>query len=250
MLAALDNDDRQAFFATLMAAPLYLPQTVPDAATATDARAEDYLTFVSGEVTYLLVFTSLETLQACVGDVANGYVESDYDTLRSGLAGTELRLGFNMGTPVDAWLDVESLARAAAGDIAVATGLEMAELIQLSDPANADAVDAAAEEDLEEYVDEYITGLVSGDVLVVSQEGRWRIAPIEGVPSVEVYSAPGLAPPGTATTTVPFLTLVATWPPSAEQLAVNPGTPLAFNLPAELLTAFARQAQILPPKTN
>jgi hypothetical protein len=250
LLAALDRDDRQEFFRTLMTAPLFLPQTVTDPDTATEARAEDYVTFDSGEVTYLLAFTSVETLEVCVGHIANGYVESDYDTLRVGLADSDLQLGFNLGTPIDAWLDPESVARAAAGEIAVPTGAEMAELMELTDPANAAAVDAAAEQELEAYVDDYITGLVDGDVLVVADRGTWRIAPVEGVPTIEVYSAAEHAPPGTPTTTAPFLDVVARWPAGAEQLTVNPGTPLAFSLPAEVLAAFAEQANLTSPENN
>jgi hypothetical protein len=245
MLAALDRDDRQEFFLTLMTAPLYLPQNVADPETAIDAQTEDYITFVSGEVTYLLVFTSVETLRECVGHVANGYVESDYETLRAGLVGSDLRLGFNLGTPIDAWLDVDSLARAAAGDIDVPTGLEMAELIDLTENAE------SAEEEVEAYVDDYITGLIDGNVLVLAEpRGTWRITPVDGVPTIVVYSGAEQAPPGASTSTVPFQTVVANWPAGAEQLVVNPDTPLAFSLPADVLIAFAEHAQIVPPNTN
>ncbi len=247
LLAALEKDDRPAFFTVLMAAPLFLPQSVADPETATGANPEDYVTFVSGEVTYLLAFTSLEALQAGVGDVANGYVESDYETLRSGLAGTDLQLGFNLGTPIDAWLDVESVARAAAGEIEVPTGREMSELMEITDPANSDAVDEAAQRELEAFVDEYLTGVVTGDVLVASRNGAPRIAPVEGVPSVTAYSATEHVAPGTMTTSMPFLELVTKWPAGAEQLAVNPDTALAFALPAEVLAAFARYTPMLSP---
>lgn len=246
-MEALKKDDRPAFFTILMTAPLFLPQSVADPDTATGANPEDYVTFVSDEVTYLLAFTSLEALREGVGEVANGYVESDYGTLRSGLAGTGLQLGFNLGTPIDAWLDVESVARAAAGEIEVPTGREMSELLAITDPANSDAVDDAAQRELEAFVDEYLTGVVTGDVLVASRNGAPSVAPVEGVPSVTAYSAAEHVAPGTMTTSMPFLELVKTWPAGAEQLAVNPGTPLAFGLPADVLHAFARYAPTLPP---
>jgi hypothetical protein len=246
LLAALGRDDRQEFFVILMTSPLYLPQTVANPDTATEANAEDYLTFVSRDITYLLVFTSVETLQLSVGDIANGYVESTYDTLRVGLVDTKVQLGFNMGTPIDAWLDADSVARAAAGEIAVPTGQEMSELMELANPANAAAVEAATQQEINTYVDDYITGLISGAVLVPLEGGAWRVRPVDGVPTLEVYSAAEHAPPGALTSTVPFESVVANWPESADVLTVNPGTPLQFSLPAEVVEAFAEEAQIRP----
>lgn len=246
MLAALEKDDRAAFFTILMAAPLYLPQSVADPTTTTEASADDYVTFVSGDVTYLLVFTSLEGLQAGVGDAANGYVESNFDTLRAGLAGTDVRLGFNLGAPIDAWVDIESMVRAAAGEIAVPTGLEMTQLLQITDPANADKVEELAQEEIDDYVDEYINGLINGDVLVVARNGRLEVTPAEHGPTVVMYSDADFVPEGTATQSMSFLQLVAAWPTDADVLAVNPGTPLEFSLPAEALTPFAQSLETMP----
>jgi hypothetical protein len=246
MLAALRRDDRQEFFTILMRAPLYMPQSAADPDNATEARAEDYLTFVSRDVTYLLIFTSVETLQLCVGHLANGYVESTFETLRVGLIGSGIRLGFNMGTPIDAWLDADSVARAAAGEIAVPTGREMTELMELASPANAAAVEAATQQEIDTYVDDYITGLINGSVLVPLEGGAWRVRPVDGVPTLEVYSAAEHAPPGALTSTVPFESVVANWPESADLLTVNPGTPLQFSLPADVLAAFAEEAHIRP----
>lgn len=241
LVAALNRNDRQEFFTVVMAAPLYLPLAISDPTTVDNANPEDYLTFVSGEVTYLLMFTSLETLQAVVGDVANGYVESDYETVRASLAGSQLFLGINLGTPIDAWIDVESVAKAAGGEIVVPTGLEMAEIMELTDPANAEAVESAAEEELENYVADYIDQLVDGDVLVAADSGVWRITPVDGIATIVAYSTAETVPPGTPTVTLPFLELVSGWPAAAEQLSVNPDTPLAFILPAAVLTVFAHQ---------
>lgn len=246
MLAALGRDDRSEFFTILMTSPLYLPQTVADPDSTTEANAEDYLTFVSRDVTYLLVFTSVETLRLSVGHIANGYVESTYDTVRIGLVDSKIQLGFNMGTPIDAWLDADSVARAAAGEIAVPTGREMSELMELASPANAAAVEAATKQEIDTYVDEYITGLIHGDALVPLEGGSWRVSPVGGVPTLEVYSAAEYAPPGLLTSKVPFQAVVANWPPTADQLTVNPGTSLEFSLPADVLEAFAEQAQLKP----
>lgn len=244
---AATKDDRAGFFTILMSAPLYLPQLVDDPDTATGASTEDYVTFTIGDVTYLLAFTSLDTLQASLGDAANGYVESDYETLRAGLAGTDLQIGFNLGTPIDAWLDAESLARAAAGEIVVPTGKEMSELLEIADPANAEAVEEAADAELEAFVDDYLTRIVTGDVLVASLNGAPLVKPVNGVPSVEAYSEEQYVPAGTATTLIPFLQLVAKWPPTAQQLAVNPGTPLEFVLPAEVITSFSQYIPVIAP---
>lgn len=239
LVTALNRDDRQEFFTVVMGAPLFVPLTIAD--PGEPGGQEDYLTFVSGEVTYLLVFTSLETLQAVVGDSANGYIESDFETVRESLSGSGLYLGFNLGTPIDAWLDADSVARAAAGEIDIPTGLEMAQIMELTDPANEEAVEAATEQELENYVAEYIDRLVEGDVWVAAHRDVFRITPVEGVPTVEAYSTGESVPDGTDTVTVPFLQLVSRWPAAAQQLSVNPGTPLAFVLPAGMLTSFARQ---------
>ena len=42
-----------------------------------------------------------------------------------------------------------------------------------------------------------------------------------------------------STVTVAFSALAAGWPRDAEMLSVNPDTPLAFTMPAEIIEAFA-----------
>jgi hypothetical protein len=249
LLAAVERDDRQEFFRILTRAPLFLPQTVNDPAAAEGAApaAENFITYAAGEATYLLAYTSVDSLRATVGHLANGYVQSDYSELRQNLTGQEVQVAFNLGTPIDAWLDVESVARAAAGDLTVPTGPEMAELLEVEDPANAEAIEAAAEQELVNYVDEYITGLITENVLVASDGARWRVRPVDGVPTVEVYSKPEFVPPDTQTVEIPFAALVDNWPPAAEQLSVNPDTPLAFAMPGEVIEAFAAVA---PPEPS
>jgi hypothetical protein len=246
MLAAIESDDRQEFFRILTRVPLFLPQTVNDPATADGATpaAENFITYTVGETVYLLAFTSVDSLRSSVGHLANGYVQSDYAELRQNLGDQEVQVAFNLGTPIDAWMDVDSVARAAAGDLTVPTGPEVATLMEVEDPANEEAVEAAAEQELANYVDEYVTGLVRENVLVASDGAAWRIAPVDGVPTVVVYSKPEFVPAGTSTVEVPFNTLVDNWPPNAEQLSVNPGTPLEFAMPGEVIDAFAA---IAPP---
>jgi hypothetical protein len=257
LLAALERDDRQEFFRTLARVPLYVPQTVPDPAVTTRADPENFVTYTVGDVTYLLVYTSVDTLRDCVGEVANGYVETEYGELREKLAAEGVRLAFNMGTPIDAWLDVESVARAAAGHIDVPTGPEMAELLELQDPANAAAVEAAVEQELVNYVDEYIDGLLGGSVLVESRTPvrtenpdeipdesglppgfAWSIKQVDGVGTIQVFSSPEFVPPGTTTVPVAFRALVAAWPDTDVQLSINPETPLGFVMPGEVVKAF------------
>jgi len=81
-------------------------------------------------------------------------------------------------------------------------------------------------------------------VLVVSEGSAWRIRPVDGVPTIEVYSRADFVPAGTPTVEVPFTRVVENWPAGAEQLSVNPDTPLAFAMPGEVLDAFAA---IAPP---
>jgi hypothetical protein len=244
MLAAIERDDRQEFFRILTRVPLFLPQAVNDPAAADGATpaAENFITYTVGETTYMLAYTSVASLRTSVGHIANGYVQSDYGELRANLVEQDIQVAFNLGTPIDAWLSVESVAKAAAGDLTVPTGPEMATLMEIEDPANAEAVDAAVEQELADYVDEYITGLIRENVLVVSDGSAWRITPVDGVPTIEVYSRADFVPAGTPTVEVPFTRVVENWPPGAEQLSVNPDTPLAFAMPGEVLDAFAAVA--------
>jgi hypothetical protein len=248
LLAAIERDDRQEFFRILTRVPLFLPQTVSDPAGADGAAPapENFITYTAGEATYLLAFTSVDSLRSSVGHIANGYVQSDYAELRQNLTDQNIQVAFNLGTPIDAWLDVESVAKAADGDLTVPTGPEMAVLMEVEDPANAEAIDEAVEQELTGYVDEYITGLITQRVLVASDGAAWRIRPVDGTPTIEVYSKPEFVPPGTPTVEIPFTTLVQNWPPGAEQLSVNPDTPLAFAMPGEVIDAFAAVA---PPTT-
>jgi hypothetical protein len=252
LLAAIERDDRQEFFRILARVPLFLPQTVRDPAAADGAApaAENFVTYATNEATYLLAFTSVESLQSSVGHIANGYVQSDYAELRQNLTGQDIQVAFNLGTPIDAWLDVESVAKAADGDLTVPTGPEMAVLMEVEDPANAEAIEEAVEQELVNYVDEYITGLITQNVLVVGDGTGWRIRPVDGQPTVEAYSKPEFVPPGTPTVEVPFMALVRNWPPGAEQLSVNPDTPLAFAMPGEVIEAFVGVAAPMPPATD
>jgi len=179
LLDAIERDDRQEFFRILMRVPLFLPQAVndPTAADGAAPAAENFITYTAGETTYMLAYTSVESLRSSVGEIANGYVQSDYAELRANLVEQDIQVAFNLGTPIDAWLDVESVAKAAAGDLTVPTGPEMATLMEIEDPANAEVIDAAVEQELVDYVDEYITGLIRENVLVVSEGSAWRIRP-------------------------------------------------------------------------
>lgn len=249
LLAAIERDDRQEFFRILTRVPLFLPQTVRDPGTAQGSApaAENFVTYTTGETTYLLAYTSVDSLRSSVGHIANGYVQSDYGELRRNLTDQDVQLAFNLGTPIDAWLDVESVAKAAAGDLTVPTGPELEVLMEVEDPANAEAVEEAVEQELANYVDEYVTALITENVLVAGDGAAWRVRPVDGVPTVEVYSKPEFVPPDTSTVEIPFTALVSNWPPGAEQLSVNPDTPLAFTMPGEVIDAFLAIAPAIPP---
>jgi hypothetical protein len=254
LLAALGRDDRQEFFRVLSTATLYVPQQVPDPTRATQTDPANFVTYDIGDATYLLVFTSVEALRESVGQVANGYVESDYEELRAALPATGVRLAFNMGTPVDAWVDVSTVAQAAAGELIVPTAPEMADLLAIQDPANAEAVEAGVEQALNEHVEDYLDQILGGDVLVpvtrptrrpagrLPRDFPWLITQVGDVRTVEVFSEEQHVPPGTTTVKVPFTALVEAWPHRDVQLAVNPGTPLGFVLPGEAIEPFAASA--------
>jgi hypothetical protein len=124
MLDALREDDRQGFFQLVAAADLLLPQLAGDPA--------DHQRFVTSRVagiTFLPVFTSPAALIARAGSFVNAYVMTNYAELRRKWPDDSWRLAINPGTPIDAYLTVEDVMRAAIGELEVP---DMAELMAVA----------------------------------------------------------------------------------------------------------------------
>jgi hypothetical protein len=120
LLALAADDDRRGYFQLLAVSDLYLPQVVGG-----PPGPQQFVTMHVLEQTVLPVFTSVETLTAQVNGAANGYVVTNYPELRRKWPDPDWRLAINPGTPVDAYLSIETMAQAAMGELLVPTMSEM-----------------------------------------------------------------------------------------------------------------------------
>jgi hypothetical protein len=121
LLAAAAPDHRRGYFQLIAAADLYLPQIAGD----TDPE-QRFLTVHAFDQVFLPVFTSVAALAAQFGHAVNGYTVTTIAELQRKWPDPQWRLAINPGTPVDAYLSVESFTEAAMGDVVVPT---MAELV-------------------------------------------------------------------------------------------------------------------------
>ncbi|MBO0867008.1 MAG: SseB family protein [Micromonosporaceae bacterium] len=229
LLAALLEDDRRRYFQVLATAPLYLP-------IFADQGGGGGQRFVTWELfghTYLLVFTSLPALAAAVQTVADGYTTTSYRELRAKWPDPQWRLAVNPGLPIDAWVEIEALAQAAAGTRPVTAVADVIRARRSTDPQTSAGLDA------------YLRSLLDAEVLVpvteraaagfVSiEEMPWRLAPQYDQPTIEVFtSVEGLAagcPPEVKCLRRRFAEVAASWPGEQYQLVVDPGSAVSFTL--------------------
>ncbi|MEV7225651.1 SseB family protein [Polymorphospora sp. NPDC051019] len=130
MARALAADDRAGFFRIVAETTLYLPQS----ATARDEPGAQ--TFVTADLfgqTFLPVFTSMEAMLPQVTGIADAYTVTDYAELREKWPSPAWRLAVNPGTPLDAYVAVETVEEAAA--------------VRATVPDAAEALQGVAEED-------------------------------------------------------------------------------------------------------
>jgi hypothetical protein len=250
LLKALTEDDRVEFFRILATSPLYLPQVSAD-------DGADEQTFITGELfghTMLPVYTSIEALIAAVDGVADAYTTTNYAELRERWPHPEWRLAVNPGFPIDAYLAIDELAKAASGTVQVPT---VGELIVDGAAGDEDAamlldIDAALlgamrRGDPGAYIDTLLDAMVvvptarpvEDPEQLVNEEHLWRAAGTPEAPVIEVFTSAETfhaAFPGTVadvpSVTMPLVLLLGVWPDGCA-LAVNPRTDLAIDLPAE-----------------
>lgn len=134
MLLAASEDDRQAYFQLVAVVDLFLPQIAGD-----ESAEQRFLTVHAFDQVFLPVFTSVEALAGQFSGAVNGYTITNYGELRRKWPDLEWRLAINPGTPIDAYLSIESVEGAAVGDVAVPT---LAELTTAAEE------DAAVEQEL------------------------------------------------------------------------------------------------------
>ncbi len=247
MARAAAAGDRREFCRLMAEAELVLPRFAHD-----DGR--DGQQFVTASVlgeTYLLVYTSVEEMRARLPGAVDGYSMTTYAELRSRWPSPGWRLAVNAGSPLEAYVAIDAVERAAAGEVVVSTIAELVEdaRVALAAPSPVDDVESAlAAAAGEGDVDRYVAALLDAPVLVPTE---WVVAdPAEILepgfpwlrtgppeqPVIEVFTSPARlarAHPGGAPAvpvSLPFA--LAVWPADCG-LSVNPGDPTGIELASD-----------------
>lgn len=235
MAQAVAAGDRQEYFRLLALAPLYLPQRLSDVGSGAGQR------LMTGQLfghTFLFVFTSLEGLASLTAAAADGYTETTYAELRRKWPDPLWRLAVNVGSPIDAYLPVESVPAAALGEVTVPT---VAEVVAESatDEENVD-VDAYLRSLLDSVVLVPVTREVPHPNAILEPNFPWLVTGAPQAPVIEIFTAEELlaqAHPGPVPSVPVALPVVLSmWPPDHD-LALDPGTPQRLDLPADQVAA-------------
>lgn len=253
MLLAAGEDDRQSYFQLVALADLFLPQIAGD-----DSPEQRFLTVHAFDEVFLPVFTSVQALARQFAGAVNGYTMTNYSELRRKWPDPQWRLAINPGTPIDAYLSVENVERAAVGDLAVPTLAELAEAAEQDetdeqelralqaagdypedDPAAALAA-AARAGDVYGYLDRLLDSLVlipttrhAAAEEILEPGFPWMTGPDQ---MIEVFTTPeALArtqsgPVPAVEVALPFA--LAAWP-EGYGLSVDPGGDTAIKVAAE-----------------
>ncbi|TCP53585.1 type III secretion system (T3SS) SseB-like protein [Tamaricihabitans halophyticus] len=199
IVAALADGDGQRLGQLLENIPLYLPGLDDDNLGAMLAF-NDELPDPAG---YVLLYTSAESLQWALGDLAKEYWETDLHTIRAHWPGPEHRLALNARTPIGIFLPIGALAQLAAGQETLVPAQD-ARATEVSDTAGrvrhsclrvlrhdaereaADLKDHSPTNELETELsaateqqdsDGYLAALASADILVPTEsQGQQRPA--------------------------------------------------------------------------
>ncbi|GAA2867261.1 hypothetical protein Acy02nite_10380 [Actinoplanes cyaneus] len=249
-LAAL-ADERHTYFQLAAVADLFLPQLTGD-----PSEQQRFLTVHAFDHVFLPVFTSVPALARTFGHVIDGYTVTNYAELRRKWPDPEWRLAINPGTPIDAYVPVETLADAAVGDVTIPT---MEELVAEATADEAEEAQLRAVQAAGDYPDEdpvaamtaaaqagdvygFMERLLDAQVLVpttrpaeleeIAEPGfPWRYAPeqtIEVFTSAESLAASHAEP--TPYVEVNFSFVVACWP-EGYAMSIDPddANPLEFG---------------------
>ncbi|GAA5188656.1 hypothetical protein GCM10023322_39830 [Rugosimonospora acidiphila] len=227
MADALRDGDTTAYFRALMGATLYLPGfTGPD-----EPRV---VTTTAGDQTYLLTFTSPESLAATLTGI-DGYRTIRYAELAEDWPNPQWQLAVDPGLPIQGYMPFGAPVDGAAGGIEAAPVYagDLDELVPVNDTERAivDALDAGDTEGL-------IGALVTGEVHVpVLPDGQWLRWPAPRA-TIAVFTAPERVPDGLPTKPIALLDLVLDWPGPSVALMVAPGTSIELDLPGEHVLGF------------
>jgi hypothetical protein len=235
MLRAMFTDDRRLFFQIISTAALYLPTFSQDRQRGAGQR---FMTWDLFGHTYLLVFTSVEALAAAARGVADGYTTTSYAELRRKWPVPQWRLAVNPGLLIDAWMEIDAVAQAAAGTRVVPA---MADVLRARherhDPADLEALDRYLGALLEGEVFIPLSEPVADPDTVPSAQLPWRVA--AGYPryTIEVFTELDEVPPDTPYLRASFTATVLGWPGAEYDLVIDPGSSLSFTLPGTRVKA-------------
>jgi SseB protein N-terminal domain len=269
MMLAAGEDDRQAYFQLVAVADLFLPQIAGDESTE-----QRFLTVHAFDQVFLPVFTSVQALAAQFAGAINGYTITNYAELRRKWPDPQWRLAINPGTPVDAYLAIESVEEAAVGDVEVPTMAELAEAAEQDEAAeqelqalyaagdyadddpDAALLAAAQAGDVYGYLDRLLDSLVLIPTIRPAEAERILEPDFPWLPGpgqmIEVFTSPeALArahpdPIPTVEVALPFA--LAMWP-DGFGLRVNPGGDNGIEVAAaDVLPLLSiNPAEIFPP---
>ncbi|MGI5237762.1 SseB family protein [Dactylosporangium sp. CA-139066] len=221
LVTALAGDDREAFCRIVRDALWFLP-AFPD-----EPEGQRFLTHDLLGETYLLVFTSVQSLVGAVGALVDSYTVTGYDELAGRWPNPAWRLAVNAGTPIDAWVTLSALAEAARGERVVPT---LATIAAQSDPDPADP-------QMDGVLDDFLAELNRADFLVpvtVGPPPRYAVARHEDGPAVEVFTSErelaARHPEGVAWTRAGLEELLAAWPGDDCALLIDPGSDAPFRV--------------------
>jgi hypothetical protein len=250
MARAVAAGDTAAYFQLVESAPLYLPGSMADRA----AGVQRFVTRVMFGHTYVLAFTSVQGLMAHVAGLADASVATTYDELRRHWPDPGWRLAVNPGSPVDAYVRLESVAEAARGQAGIASASSLLAEAQ-TDLAGSglppDEVDTALAEairatDVDAYVHLLLGALVivpttepvAGPGQILEPEFPWRITGGPESPTVELFTSRAAFarafPEPIPHVVAAFRFVLTAWPDDCS-LSVNPDSPSGIALSHEIL---------------
>ncbi|WP_436522282.1 SseB family protein [Actinoplanes sp. HUAS TT8] len=257
LLAAGLADDRQMFFQVVASADLYLPQM-----SGLDGPQRFLTIHALGQV-FLPVFTSARALAQQYGQAVDGYTLTNFAELSRKWPDPDWRLAINPGTPLDAYLSIESLMQAALGDLKVPTMHELVKTAEQDEILDVELRDRHAnagpypEDDAEALraaldagdVYGYVDRLLDMNVLIpVARPAEPEEILEAGFPwqpgadrMIEVFTSAGtlarrhpVAAPEVVEVALAFA--LAAWP-DEHGVSVDPDSAGAFALPADQVLA-------------
>ncbi|BCJ32416.1 hypothetical protein [Actinocatenispora sera] len=271
MLDALVRNHSQDYFRLVATAPLYLPVFLSDANT--DRQRVVVKTIEDAE--HLLVFTSVRGLTGYVESGytpesrPDGYALTSYEEVAARRPDPEWRLAINPGQPIDAYVEIDAVMRAALGDIQIPLADELIAPDAVGDrtPIAADFAPANEAEQAIEYglsrqeVDVAIDALVVSDVLVAVAEPTrpdaaltdedfpWQLEQIDDIPSICVFTSrqrlAEVLPPDTPAYPTTFVKLALAWPDDDCQVVVNIGSAIELSFEGTMMPSFVSWASDL-----